>query len=95
MSIDDYVESGTPLPFACYSETEDGHVVIIFYGEDGYFMGDKKKLQGKTARQLNEENGVSVAEANALRAGSMYGWDSPMARASYWEEKEDDQTESD
>ena len=72
------------LPEQCYiylpTENEVG---IIKKGETGYFktdisvsgMEEGKKLAGKR----NEALGVTKAQAEAMKAGSMFGWDVPAA----------------
>ena len=68
------------LPDFCFTEhVEDGRVVVIIRGQAGFLEPNPADM-GKTARQFNEELGVSLEQERAMVAGSMFGWNTPAAR---------------
>lgn len=72
------------LPAVCYAKhpTED-RVIVIIRGEMGYL---KLHHQGYSAEQLNAAMEVTPAQAEAMLAGSMFGWSCPGADPSTYNE---------
>lgn len=72
------------LPEQCYASLgTTPEVVIIKKGTDGYFKTDILCQSTEEAKQLADEYngklGVTKAQAEAMKAGSMFGWDTPAA----------------
>lgn len=72
------------LPEQCYASLgTTPEVVIIKKGTDGYFKTDILCQSTEEAKQLADEYngklGVAKAQAEAMKAGSMFGWDTPAA----------------
>jgi len=71
------------LPKQCYATLHTGDLIIVKYGEKGYYNTDIEN-QGKDAmkelaNEMNKKLGVTKAQASAMLAGSMYGWTCPAA----------------
>ena len=74
------------LPEHCYScLTTTGEIVILKRGEMGYFKTDIPVSDRNTAKELvkhyNEKLGVTKQQYEAMKAGSMFGWDTPVSRS--------------
>ena len=72
------------LPKQCYSLLLDtGNVVILKRGETGYYKTDIPHTSKEEARALVEEYnrklGVTRAQEEAMKGGSMSGFDKPIA----------------
>ncbi len=72
------------LPEKCYSTLIDtGMVVILKRGETGYYKTDIPFTSREEAHALVEEYnsklGVTKAQEEAMKAGSMFGWQVPAA----------------
>lgn len=72
------------LPEQCYSTLLDtGKVVILKRGETGYYKADIPYTNKEEAQALvdefNRKLGVTKAQAEAMSAGSMFGWACPAA----------------
>ncbi len=72
------------LPDQCYSMLRStGEVVILKKGESGYYRTDIPFTDRETSRQMvkeyNAKLGVTPAQAAAMEAGSMFGWEVPAA----------------
>lgn len=72
------------LPEFCFSCNPCSETLIrIVKGENGYHEGGGTVKPGKEAREkadsLNSVLGVTKAQEMAMVAGSMFGWDSPLA----------------
>ena len=72
------------LPKQCYSLLLDtGNVVILKRGETGYYKTDIPHTSKEEARALVEEYnrklGVTRAQEEAMKGGSMFGFDKPIA----------------
>lgn len=71
------------LPEKCFSYLEaSGELIVIEKGKQGYtptgiYPQDPDIRAGVDA--ANEANSVSKAQAAAMKAGSMFGWDTPAA----------------
>lgn len=71
------------LPERCFSITEPfGEVIVLTRGEMGYCLSSQRRM-GKTPQEcadmLNKLAGVTKAQEAAMRAGSLFGWDTPAA----------------
>lgn len=72
------------LPEQCYSTLLDtGKVVILKRGETGYYKTDIPFMSKEEASALvdkyNGKLGVTKAQTEAMKAGSMFGWTAPAA----------------
>lgn len=72
------------LPERCYSYVQTKNEVgLIQKAESGYYRTDmwiKGADDGKQiVNELNEKLGVTKAQAEAMKAGSMFGWETPAA----------------
>lgn len=77
------------LPESCYGVlSTDNTIIIIKRGETGYYKTDwpstgigseayQKAIDW--AKELNDGLGVTPAQAEAMKVGSMFGWDVPGA----------------
>lgn len=79
------------LPEKCFAHLEStGEIVVIVKGEKGYvpaanYPADCDPKEGEDA--LNETIGVTKAQAAAMVAGSMFGWDKPAADPKNYDEQ--------
>lgn len=78
------------LPEQCYATLHTGDLIIVKYGEKGYYNTDIEN-QGKDAmkelaNEMNKKLGVTKAQASAMLAGSMYGWSCPAANPKSYED---------
>lgn len=69
----------SPLPETCYSTLlETSKIAVLKRGETGYYETDIPYTDTPEAQQIvaeaNERLGVSKAQAEAMKAGSMFGW---------------------
>ncbi|MDD4496525.1 MAG: hypothetical protein PHV32_19665, partial [Eubacteriales bacterium] len=66
-------------------------LIIVRYGERGYYNTDipneGKETMKQLANETNEKRGVTKAQAAAMLAGSMYGWSCPAANPKSYDEK--------
>ena len=72
------------LPGRCYVYVQStDEIGIVKCGKMGYYPTDRKPIDGlsgqETVNLLNEQEGVTRAEASAMNAGSLFGWDIPAA----------------
>lgn len=78
------------LPEQCYGTLHTGELIIIKYGEKGYYNTDipteDKKSMKALADEMNAKLGVTKAQAAAMLAGSMYGWSCPAANPASYDE---------
>lgn len=79
------------LPEQCYSVLPDtGELIIVKKGETGYYRTDIDMGGKEENRTLMEEYngklGVSKAQAFAMLAGSMFGWQVPAADPKSYDE---------
>jgi len=79
------------LPEQCYSALLDtGAVVILKRGETGYYKTDIPFQDKEAAKQLvteyNEKLGVTKAQSEAMKAGSMFGFEVPGADPKNYDE---------
>lgn len=79
------------LPEQCYSVLPDiGELIIIKKGESGYYrtdidMGGKEENR-VLASEYNSKLGVGKAQAAAMLAGSMFGWQVPAVDPKNYDE---------
>lgn len=80
------------LPEQCYVFIEsENKIGIVNKGEMGYT--DSKSGNGKPSENralvddMNRELGVTKAQAEAMKAGSMFGWETPAANPENYNEK--------
>ena len=72
------------LPDFCFINgiTDESKILMVKYGESGYypteFTGD--------AMVYNEKIGVTRCQMEAMKTGSMFGWDVPGANPEYVKE---------
>lgn len=71
------------LPIVCYGKVPDKRAIVMFErGFDGYrsaSFATKGRTNQKLVDELNSELGVTKAQAAAMLAGAMRGWDAPAA----------------
>lgn len=75
------------LPEMCFSFHEvNQEVVIVKRGVMGYFPQTDERVRFGDVDKLNELYGVTKAQAEAMQAGSMFGWDVPASDPSRYDE---------
>lgn len=79
------------LPEMCFTLLPtDGTLICIKRGESGYYPSDWSTSDRAKNRELadynNEKLGVTKAQEEAMRTGSMVGWDAPGADPAWVEE---------
>lgn len=79
-----FIPLRSDLPEVCYSILPStGDVIIIKHGESGYYRceysTEDKAFNREFANDRNANLGVTKAQAEAMKAGSMFGWDTPAA----------------
>ena len=80
------------LPEQCYSTLLDtGMIVILKKGEMGYYKTDIPYTDIEEAKEIadqaNEKLGVTKAQAEAMKAGSLFGWAVPAADPANYDEQ--------
>lgn len=80
------------LPDKCYSTLIDtGLVVILKRGETGFYKTDIPFSSKEEAQALvdeyNKKLGVTKAQAEAMKAGAMFGWACPAADPKNYDEQ--------
>ncbi len=80
------------LPDECYGVLpSSGEIVIIKRGESGYYPtgqhGNSQKESVSIVNERNEACGVSKAQAAAMLAGSLFGWNVPAADPKNYDEQ--------
>jgi hypothetical protein len=74
------------LPEYSYAKQEvSGIIIKIVRGENGYLPYIPCWQTGITVDQLNQQIGVTKPQAEAMLAGSMFGWNVPGANPSYYD----------
>lgn len=79
------------LPEQCYVYVQtENEIGIIKKGESGYcktdISGGKPSERKALAEKYNRKAGVSKAQAEAMKAGSMFGWHTPAADPKNYDE---------
>ena len=72
------------LPDRCYSVLDStGEIIIIQKGEKGYYHveqnDDSREENRQRVDEINAKAGVTRAQEEAMKAGSMFGWAVPAA----------------
>jgi hypothetical protein len=70
------------LPEFCYATLPSNkeEMIVIKYGEKGYYpVNQSSDAYLCSAEKNNELLGVTKAQAEAMIAGSMYGWNTPVS----------------
>lgn len=80
------------LPDKCYNVLPSGdEIIIVKKGESGYYHTDKFGHDRAEAQAIvdecNESGGVTKAQAAAMLAGSMFGWEVPAADPKNYDEQ--------
>lgn len=79
------------LPGACYSVLPGtGELIIIKYGESRYYPAignsDDAVENIKIKDSYNEVLGITKAQEECMKVGSMFGWDVPGADPNNYDE---------
>lgn len=79
------------LPKKCFSALDStGEIIIITRGETGYQPSGQwlqRVSPQEGADRLNESSGVTKAQAAAMKAGFLFGWDTPAADPKNYDEQ--------
>lgn len=81
----------TSLPETCFAALEStGETVVLVRGEMGYrptgqWVKGVSPQEGADA--LNNAIGVTKTQAAAMKAGAMFGWDTPAADPRHYDEQ--------
>jgi hypothetical protein len=72
------------LPEQCYVFVQTENCAgIVKKGESGFYrtdiQGGKPSETNALVNEMNEKLGLSKGQAEAMKAGSMFGWDTPAA----------------
>ena len=72
------------LPERCYVYVQtENEIGLLRKGETGYYKTDISLYDAEDAKQfvedINKKLGVTKAQAEAMKAGSMFGWNVPVA----------------
>jgi hypothetical protein len=62
-----------------------GEIIMIKRGEKGYYP--QPNIQDRYVDDLNNAFGVTKEQAEAMVAGSMFGWDVPAANPKLYEDE--------
>lgn len=88
----EYERQQKGLPKVCWStlKTEPG-VIAIKYGETGYYRWDTSSYPDTMTDQqiadtLNELGGITKPQLEAMKSGSMFGWQVPAADPKQYDE---------
>ena len=78
-------EMPSDMPYRCYAVSRvSGELVILKYGSEGYFKCNantrNKNLNLEIAQKVNEAFGITKAQAEAMYAGSLFGFNTPIAK---------------
>ena len=79
------------MPDICYSTLQStGELIMILRGEHGYFKSfqstDNREDNERIAEKKNLELHVSSQQKAAMIGGSMFGWNTPAAQLSSYDE---------
>lgn len=77
------------LPEMCYSVLETtNELVVLKRGEKGYYpqRPENAPWGAENCYTLNERLGVTKGQAEAMKNGSMFGWDIPASNPDNYDE---------
>ena len=78
------------LPYQAYVDDETTGAVIVMAGYEGYYPIHRLVYEREGAKNFierkNKENNVTNAQAQATKAGSMFGFYTPAANPDNWNE---------
>ncbi|MFR5875259.1 MAG: hypothetical protein ACLUFN_02085 [Eubacterium sp.] len=79
------------LPEQCYAFVESENLIaIVKKGNEGYYptkLGTEDVEKNKaTVKLLNLQSGITFQQAEAMKAGSMFGWNTPAADPKNYDE---------
>ncbi|MEY8318084.1 hypothetical protein AALB19_12340 [Oscillospiraceae bacterium 50-58] len=79
------------LPTVCYGKVPEKRAIVMFErGFDGYRSASyvtKGRTSQKLVDELNDEMGVTKAQAMAMQGGATMGWDTPAADPKNYDEQ--------
>ena len=80
------------LPEQCYVYLPTTHEIgIVKKGETGYYRSELSPVYGEDGKgfvdEMNRKGGVTKAQAEAMSAGSMFGWATPAADPANYDEQ--------
>ncbi len=80
------------LPEQCYVFVQTENCVgIVKKGESGFYrtdiQGGKPSETNALVNEMNQKLGLSKGQAEAMKAGSMFGWDTPAADPKNYDDK--------
>lgn len=83
-------QENSKWPAYCYSVIpSSGELIVIHSGETGYYPHNgsvfDKQRNREIANALNQRIGVTRGMEEAMRSGSMFGWDKPIADPANYE----------
>lgn len=84
-------EKVSNLPEHCYVYLPTTHEIgIVKRGESGYYRSDLSPVYGQDGKEfvdeLNRDRGITKAQSEAMKAGSMFGWHTPAADPKNYDE---------
>ena len=71
-------------PEVCFSTNESGDLIVIRRGSMGYWP--YHDAQGRSKDELNKIEGVNKSQEAAMKAGSMFGWNTKGADPAYYDQ---------
>lgn len=77
------------LPEYCYTNLEStNELIVIKRGESGYYPQnpDNAPWGANAVNTLNERLGVTKGQEEAMKCGSMFGWDVPASDPNNYDE---------
>lgn len=78
------------LPEMCYSVLDStNELIVLKRGEKGYFPQnpDNAPWSADNVDHLNKRLGVTKGQAEAMKMGSMFGWETPSADPNNYDEE--------
>ena len=76
------MENKYNLPDYCFAPDmmDENKIIIIKYGESGYYPTEYTG----NAMEYNEKIGVTREQVEAMKVGSMFGWDVPGVNPEFY-----------
>jgi hypothetical protein len=78
------------LPEECFGVLKaTNELIVIKRGEMGYYpqRPENEPWGAENVDHINEDRGITKAQRSAMEAGSLFGWDVPMADPSRYDEE--------